>query len=351
MCYIAAIVGKSLALAGFLVAVLSLHGQQSGRQPNNGTQWTVPCLVRQDAAAPVCDWSQAKPQGYFRRLIAPENAPNIALFIVGVVGTFIALMTLGKIKRQADLMGTQAEHMREQLEEMKRQAGLMNTQASHMAEQVTEMRLQREQTVEEMRRQAYQMGEQAAATYSAARAAENTVNAALKQIEAHATAERAWLVIRSSMPERWVPNTGIKFEFWWAVRNTGNTPARILETQCRFFMVRAETLYSLPTTPRYLNPISPAGYLLAPGDAQGYSTFLENESGHPVVDMDQTDVNTIRMGLYFLCAYGYVLYLDAFDRRRESRFCEYYVWSDDRQARLHGFQPLIGAPSEYTKCT
>lgn len=241
--------------------------------------------------------------------------------------------------------------MRRQRILMRRTLNTMRRQAGHMAEQVTEMRQQRERTVEEMQRQAYQMGEQAASAYSAAKATERTAEAAIKLADAHATVERAWLVVRSSMPRQWKPYASIAFEFWWAVKNTGNTPARILETQSRFLMIHSSNLYKLPATPRYLQPISMGGYLLAPGDTREYSTFLENEAGHPVPDVDPTDLNTIKMGLCYLCAYGYVGYVDALEQRRESRFCEYYVWTGDSQARLRGFQPLIGAPPEYTKCS
>jgi hypothetical protein len=77
----------------------------------------VPCVVKQDASAPECDWSQAKPENYLRRLFAPENAPNIALFLVGFAGVVVALLTLRKLERQTKATEDAAE------------AALCNTQA------------------------------------------------------------------------------------------------------------------------------------------------------------------------------------------------------------------------------
>src|SRR5271166_3454344 len=40
------------------------------------------------------------PKSYLGRLFAPDNLPNIGLFVVGVAGVVIALFTLQKIKEQ-----------------------------------------------------------------------------------------------------------------------------------------------------------------------------------------------------------------------------------------------------------
>lgn len=74
-----------------------------------------------------------------------------------------------------------------------------------MNSQVEEMKLQRKQTVEEMRRQAYQMGEQASASHSAAHAAGESAKATLGQIRMLKDKERARVSVEIS------PFTNVEF--------------------------------------------------------------------------------------------------------------------------------------------
>ena len=60
----------------------------------------VICEVKQEGTAIECQWPQSIPESYFRRLVAPENAPNIALVLVGLFGIMVALFTLRKIQQQ-----------------------------------------------------------------------------------------------------------------------------------------------------------------------------------------------------------------------------------------------------------
>jgi len=191
---------------------------------------------------------------------------------------------------------------------------------------------------------------QTKATEDAATAAKDSAEAARLNAQAVINSERAWIVIKSTM-DGYVPNAADTFEYKWVIRNTGNTPARIMETQCRYDLVRAIVLTSLPPEPQYPAPIVLNGFLLPPGDSADYLTYLVSSSTSEVVTrLEEGELNTIRSGIYNLRVFGYVKYLDAFEKERESRFCEYYVWPSDRRGYI-GFRPLLGIPADYTKHT
>jgi hypothetical protein len=181
-----------------------------------------------------------------------------------------------------------------------------------------------------------------------------SAEAALKQAAATAASQRAWLVIRSSMDGQVPGLTEDPLFFWWTVKNTGNTPAQVVETQCKYEMVQSHNLYELPDTPPDPLPIDLKTSLLAPGDTMDFSTFLRDEKGLVITPpLGADDLLTLRTEMYILRAFGYVKYLDGISKEeRESRFCDYYVWpADGRSQRLAGFRRLIGIPSAYRKCT
>lgn len=103
------------------------------------------------------------------------------------------------VRRQADIMESQAKDARES-----------GAEASKTAlDTLEEMRFQRKATTDALGKQTYEMGEQAAALRSSvdvarenAEAAKKSANAALQQIKAMKDRERARLVVRSmSIPE------------------------------------------------------------------------------------------------------------------------------------------------------
>lgn len=174
---------------------------------------------------------------------------------------------------------------------------------------------------------------------------------ALLNAQAVIDAERAWVIIRSSMNWGYIPFVSFPLKYWWEIENVSNTPAQILETQCRYELIRHERLYTLPEVPVYPEPIDFAGRLLPPKGKEDFTTFCNDEVGQIIKDPpDQTEINSIKNGLCFLRAYGYVRYRDGFGNERESRFCDYYVWPQDER-RGSGFRPLIGIPSAYNECT
>jgi hypothetical protein len=98
-----------------LAWVLPVHGQQEGAKtsrqhrsskqpaqsdsPGTGPQPTT--VINQYASAEYAKGTTDHPNGYFARLFSPENLPNIALVVIGVVASIIALCTLRPIRNQA----------------------------------------------------------------------------------------------------------------------------------------------------------------------------------------------------------------------------------------------------------
>jgi hypothetical protein len=164
-------------------------------------------------------------------------------------------------------------------------------------------------------------------------------------------AERAWVVIHSAM-KGYTPQLNDRLQYWWEIRNTGNTPAQIIQTQCKYELVAAENMLALSDVPVYPKPIECGGHLLAPNDTWDFMTFCTDHLGKMILRLQpQGEVQAIEEGLTVLRVYGYVKYLDAFGEERESRFAEYFAWPQKGQPRIDGFRKLIGAPSEYIKCT
>src|SRR5579863_6153704 len=54
-----------------------------------------------------------KPPSYFQRLFAPENLPNLILCFVGTAGVIAAICTLKAIRRQADIMDSQKDILKD----------------------------------------------------------------------------------------------------------------------------------------------------------------------------------------------------------------------------------------------
>jgi hypothetical protein len=101
----------------FLATVLPIYGQEKHPQPSgNGDHATEPNkhskapstetvnVINQQAPPVEEKGTKEHPQGYFSRLLAPENLPNIALFLVGVAGIGIAIRTLRAIESQTKAM-------------------------------------------------------------------------------------------------------------------------------------------------------------------------------------------------------------------------------------------------------
>jgi hypothetical protein len=104
---------RRLAILVFLTIVLPIYGckespktggdkndSNSPKPPTAPPSRTARCVVKEEGTTIECNWAEAVPESKFQRLFSPENAPNIALFLVGVGGIGVALCTLRKMERQ-----------------------------------------------------------------------------------------------------------------------------------------------------------------------------------------------------------------------------------------------------------
>lgn len=106
---------RSLAVVIFLAFVLPVNGQEKGSQPAGDKghaeatekpllpSRTATCKIKEDGTSIECNWAEAVPEGYFKRLLSPENAPNIGLVVVGFLGIIAAICTLRAIEKQAEI--------------------------------------------------------------------------------------------------------------------------------------------------------------------------------------------------------------------------------------------------------
>lgn len=95
---------KWLAIFAVLLANLPIYGQEKSSQPEcyqqNSQQISLPISEYQPKSDARANNSEDDSKGYFSRLFAAENIPNIGLFFAGVIGIFVAVSTLFAIRDQ-----------------------------------------------------------------------------------------------------------------------------------------------------------------------------------------------------------------------------------------------------------
>lgn len=165
-----------------------------------------------------------------------------------------------------------------------------------------------------------------------ARIGQQAADAATKSADALMNAERAWLLARTvdvdsrtkeiltgRIREAVRPREqGVTIRFEYCFTNLGRTPARITRIGARF--QKLQTLADLPAEPNYGIAVLDVQLVLAPND----STNLTWQVLEPDGVLTGDEVVSITLGKAFLYAYGFVKYLDIFDRQQEARFG--YVW-------------------------
>jgi hypothetical protein len=172
-----------------------------------------------------------------------------------------------------------------------------------------------------------------------------------RQIVTTWTAERAWLSVTpqfNNMTEA-PPEGAATVLYVCSLRNTGRTPARIIETGLA--IRRTDNLENLPGEPVYAPQeiLNAGSSLLVPGDEFALTTLLQPP-------MTTAEWQSLRNRQTFLYAYGFVIYLDVFRsrifrRRREFRFCHHYHVPVPGEPQVEGFQRLVGAPPAYNRAT
>jgi hypothetical protein len=148
-----------------------------------------------------------------------------------------------------------------------------------------------------------------------------------KSAEALIAAERGWLLLT---PTDWNhklqtfgPAMKTQFQkFPIAIKNVGKTPVRIKAFSMRYMVL--DSLSVLPNEPNYPAPTVYEGRLLVPQDSYAETVVLEGYENNELGEL----VQALQFGRKHLYAYGYVEYMDEFNRKRETRagFAYEYFW-------------------------
>jgi hypothetical protein len=215
------------------------------------------------------------------------------LTIVGIVGTIVALSTLGAIKKQAEIMG---EH-RTSLEQL-------------------------------------------------ATAASDNAKAALLNAEALINAERPWIMvqIKKHAPE----NNASKATFQFIAFNFGKTPARIVycdepQTEC---LTNPDNELTIP--PNYRSGVLFRERFLAPRDNFAIGT-LNPSAANIEMDMATAARNrNVSVEAMRLVAYGKIEYRDGVSPcLHKTSFCYMHTGEDD----FIGGELILCGPREYNLWT
>lgn len=159
-------------------------------------------------------------------------------------------------------------------------------------------------------------------------------------------AQRAWLTISSS--NRTEQGSMM---YWWEVKNVGDTPAKIVETQA-ICIVSGDGIVELPPEPKF--PSDTVKYqdrMLAPGDSVEFHTYWSGDDLKVLRGYDSVP------HYVFMVAYGYVKYRTVLEKEiHESRFCDYFDTSRINAkaaglAHKTKFRPKLDVPLTYTTHT
>ncbi len=155
--------------------------------------------------------------------------------------------------------------------------------------------------------------------------------------------ERAWIIgnVVNTNFER-PPDPNEELHCVVSIKNTGRTPATI--TRAGISAKLSSSLSDLPALPQYgkNEKVSFSHLLLVPKDSFALSA-------QTIIEVAQYDAFMSRR--LFLYVHGFVEYRDTFNRKHETRFCDYYLVPDGGGILVEGFQRNIEAPPEYNKAT
>jgi hypothetical protein len=129
--------------------------------------------------------------------------------------------------------------------------------------------------------------------------------------------------------------------FAYSIKNTGNTPARILDSFAAYRMV--DSLKNIPKEPVYPHALNLDEMLLVKDAQEPFLVYLE-----PNRVVTKAQVADLKARRTFWYAYGMVIYRDTFGRKHETRFGYIYFVSGDE--RPIGFV-REGLPRKYYKAT
>src|SRR5579863_6937102 len=87
-------------LAAVCCVIVPIYGQEKDSESTANKQGTenaasqLSTSAKENAPQSNSNDAQEQPQGYFHRLLSPENLPNIGLFVAGVIGIIVAIRTV-----------------------------------------------------------------------------------------------------------------------------------------------------------------------------------------------------------------------------------------------------------------
>lgn len=255
------------------------NSANSSQQPPPSPGASGPGGIDKPAANPQKNAPDPEPQGIWQKAFAPESFPTWALVVVGLAGSYFALRTLGAIKRQANAMD--------------RQTKLIQVQVN--------------------------AGEAATAI-------------AKESASALMDGQRGWILVHEiNAPHISPPGPYDRgqLDFEVVLKVSGNSPCKIIDAGMRFHLERSKEKTiplepDLPESPGYhwnslgtntqTRDIPQAGVIFEPGKV--FRIYMTLEDGFTLERFE-----AVNEGREFLCAYGFVLYCDAFSRDHETRFC------------------------------
>jgi hypothetical protein len=164
-----------------------------------------------------------------------------------------------------------------------------------------------------------------------------------QQVRTMKNSERAWIM---GSPEfnnfTKPPDPGEYVLYPASFKNFGRTPAKVIEAGISLKTIKS--LKNMPPTPVYVTgEVLPLGNLLVPEDSFALAAL-------PLVISKQEYWEIMNREL-FLYAHGFVKYRDVFGKKRETRFCHYYLVPFPGGLVVEGFGTYTEAPSKYSKAT
>jgi hypothetical protein len=107
---------KNCLFAIVIMLALPIYGQKESPEPNSNEGHAqeakkpnpapspipadAPIVINQETTNTQNNGAESHTKGYLSRLLAPENLPNVGLFVIGFGGIIIAICSLRKIERQ-----------------------------------------------------------------------------------------------------------------------------------------------------------------------------------------------------------------------------------------------------------
>jgi hypothetical protein len=165
------------------------------------------------------------------------------------------------------------------------------------------------------------------------------------QVRTARETERAWMIGSPNMEKLGSPPDGrANLLYVCNLKNTGRTPARILQSGLAFR--KAKSVDDIPRTPSYREDeiFSFEKVLIVPQDSFASTTMCE-------VTTEEILAVKGSERRFVLYAYGFVKYLDVFGKLRETCFCHYYYMPESYEPPIEGFRLCVEAPAAYNKAT